>query len=97
MVIDAVSPQVACGSYPAKRKVGDTVEVSADIFTHGTELLAAELLHRVKGTGKWERTPMRQGQNDRWSAGFPAADNATYEFTVEAWTDKYSTWLDNLK
>lgn len=96
-MIDAVRPQVACGSYPAKRKLGDTVEVSADIFTHGTELLAAELQYKVKGTGKWERIQMRQGQNDRWSASFPAENNATYEFTIEAWTDKYSTWLENLK
>ncbi len=96
IVIANVRPEVDCGKYPAKRKVGDTVTVSADIFSHGTDLLAADVLYMVKGGGQWKRAPMKQAGNDRWSGQFAVDVNGVFQFTLEAWPDLYSTWLDRL-
>jgi len=30
--------------------------------------------------------------NDRWSAVCHFTENATYEFTIEAWGDEYKSW-----
>lgn len=97
IVIENVMPQIDCGSYPAKRKVGDTVMVTADIFTHGTSLLSADLLYRKVSDSEWSRAPMNKGENDSWSGCFAADTNTTYQYTVEAWVDVYSTWLSDLK
>lgn len=96
-MISDVRPQVDCGRHPAKRTVGDIVEVSADIFLHGTDILSADVLYRRAGEKGWSRSSMRQGDNDRWTGAFTALENTTYQYTIEAWVDTYSTWLEKLK
>lgn len=96
-MISDVRPQVDCGRHPAKRTVGDIVEVSADIFMHGTDILSADVLYRRAGERGWSRSAMRQGDNDRWTGAFTAVENTTYQYTIEAWVDTYSTWLEKLK
>ncbi len=96
VVIENVEPEIDCGRYPARRRVGDTVIVGADIFSHGTDILSADVLYRRKGRGAWKRAPMMQGDNDRWSGHFTVDSNGMFQFTIEAWPDRYSTWLDRL-
>ncbi|MBX8635325.1 MAG: DUF3416 domain-containing protein [Thermoplasmata archaeon] len=96
IVIENVDPEIDCGSHPAKRKVGDTVVVSADIFSHGTDLLAADVLYRRKGQNSWKRASMVHLGNDRWSGHFTLDACGLFQFTIEAWRDHYSTWLDRL-
>ena len=43
VVIENVAPTVDAGRYPIKREVGDSLEVSADIFKEGHETLVAFL------------------------------------------------------
>ena len=43
------APVVDCGRYPAKRTVGDTVAVSADIFRDGHEMLRAVVRYKAPG------------------------------------------------
>ena len=46
MAIEAVTPSVDNGRFPAKRLVGEMVEVSADLISDGHDRLAAVLLWR---------------------------------------------------
>ena len=46
VVIEAASPEVDGGAFPAKRVVGDLVVVEADIFADGHDLISAVVLHR---------------------------------------------------
>ena len=41
VVIETVTPQVDGGRFAAKRTIGDTVRVEADIFTDGHDSIAA--------------------------------------------------------
>lgn len=43
VVIETVSPEIDAGRFPAKRAVGETVTVEADIFADGHDALAAVL------------------------------------------------------
>jgi starch synthase (maltosyl-transferring) len=92
VVIEAVRPLVDCGERPAKRVVGDRVEVSADIFCDGHEKIGAAVLHRFDGEKEWRRAPMHFVDNDRWAGTFPADRVGRYYFAIEAWRDLFASW-----
>ncbi len=97
VVVEEVQPEVDAGRFAAKRIEGDTVEVTATIFADGHEVLAAEVLHRRDGERSWSRAPMRPVGNDRWEGTFETPSIGRYEYTVEAWIDRYGTWLERLE
>src|SRR5215211_2558179 len=92
VIIEDVYPELDCGRYPVKREVGDRLEVWADVFKEGHDKLAAVLKYKEKGAPGWSEAPMRLYENDRWTGGFALANNARYEYTIEAWTDEFATW-----
>src|SRR6266576_384315 len=92
VVIENLSPLVDGGRYPIKRVVGEDLVVEADIFKDGHDVVAASLRWRLVGETTWHETPMRSIDNDRWRGVCTFYENATYEYTVEAWTDTFSGW-----
>jgi starch synthase (maltosyl-transferring) len=96
VVIENVDPAVDCGRYPAKREQGTTVEVSADIFKEGHDVLVAFLRYRESGQREWRESPMRLVDNDRWAGTFPLEANARYELTIEALADPFRSWRADL-
>jgi len=97
VVVEAVTPQVDEGRYPAKTTTGEDVVVEADVFADGHDVLAAVLLWRRRGAATWRETKMAPLGNDRWRASFRAeGELATYEFTVEGWVDRRATWQEGL-
>ena len=97
VIIENVWPEIDGGRSPVKRVVGDVVEVWADIFTDGHEKIAAAVIYRVAGDAEWRWAPMRFYDNDRWVGRFAVERNARYEFTIEAWRDPFSSWLDEIR
>jgi starch synthase (maltosyl-transferring) len=96
VIIENVYPELDCGRYPVKREVGDRLEVWADLFKEGHDRLAAVLKYRENGAPEWGETPMSLYENDRWTGEFTLAKNARYEYTIEAWTDEFGTWRDEV-
>ena len=92
-VIENLQPLIEGGRYPIKRVVGEDVAVEADIFKDGHDIVAASLKWRVVGQPKWHETAMRLVENDRWRGVFSVYENATYEYTIEAWTDVFGGWV----
>ncbi|BBL80849.1 alpha-1,4-glucan:maltose-1-phosphate maltosyltransferase [Rubrobacter xylanophilus] len=92
IVIEDVYPELDCGRYPVKREVGDRLEVWADIFKDGHDLISAVVKYRERGVRRWSEVPMRHYENDRWTAGFPLTKNTRYQYTIEAWPDEFETW-----
>jgi starch synthase (maltosyl-transferring) len=98
ILIEAVYPEIDGGRFPAKRVVGDTLAVWADILRDGHDLLAAVVLHRREGAAVWQEAPMRLHDNDRWVGLVPLTENARHYYTIEAWTDAFASWrADTLK
>ena len=93
-------PAVDAGDYPAKRCVGDTITVSADIFRDGHDLLRAVI--RYRGPGDTDHLEAEMHRIDahiegvRWSGGFEVDRIGRWEYTIEAWTDVFGTWRDEL-
>lgn len=96
IAIEAVSPTVDDGRFPIKRSVGEEVEVSADIFGDGHEVLAAEVLWRAADEEIWNRTPMHPLGNDRWTGSFPLHRIGRHVFAIEAWWSEFGTYRRDL-
>ena len=96
VIIEAMTPEVDGGRFPAKRTVGDQVRVEADVFTDGHDAIAASLLARREGTKPWTEIRMRPLVNDRWEAAFRVSELGRYEFKVQGWVDHFETWRRDL-
>src|SRR3954463_9798199 len=92
VVIENLQPLVNGGRYPIKRVVGEDVVVEADVFKDGHDVVAALLKWRLLGEDRWHETGMTHVGNDRWRGACTFYENATYEYTVEAWTDVFAGW-----
>jgi starch synthase (maltosyl-transferring) len=96
VVIENVAPVVDGGRYPIKREVGDRLEVSADVFKEGHDLLLVFLKHRRVDEPAWRETPMAFVDNDRWAGAFTVDVNARYVYTIQALPDAFRSWLADL-
>jgi len=96
VIIESVAPVVDGGRYPLKREVGDTLEVTADIFKEGHEVLVAFLKYRRADETAWRETPMRFVDNDRWAGAIRLDDNARHVYAIEALADPFRSWLADL-
>lgn len=96
IALENVYPEVDCGRFPVKRVVGERVEVWADIFRDGHDVIGAAVRYRSGEDGEWRRTPMRFFDNDRWAGAFVLEQNARYAFTIEAWTEVFLSWRQDV-
>jgi starch synthase (maltosyl-transferring) len=96
IVIERVSPELDAGRYPVKRVVGDRVEVWADIFRDGHDLIAAVVKYRTTRSHGWQESPMSLVENDRWVGAFVAEENTRYVYTIEAYDDPFRSWVVEL-
>ncbi len=92
VAIEAVSPEVDAGRFPAACSVGEKVAVEADIFADGQDALGCVMRYRHEGESDWTEVPMVPLVNDRWRAEFVVTELGRYGFTIEAWVDPFATW-----
>ncbi len=97
LIIEKVTPAVDDGAFPVKRIVGRAVEVEADIFGDGHDVLQAALLWRPLDQAEWQEVRMKLVVNDRWTASFPLERVGRYEFAVEAWRDPFAIFRYELE
>jgi len=97
LVIEDVTPELNGGRWPIKRVVGDSIDVSADIFKEGHDVVCAQVLYRAADEPTWHESPMRQGDNDRWHGTFSVDRNARYVYSIQVFTDWYGSWRADLQ
>jgi len=90
--IEDVYPSIDGGRFPVKRIVGERVEVWADIYRDGHDVVAAALIWRREVDLAWRREPMTLHSNDRWSGSFVPKAPGLYVYAIETWTDEFATW-----
>jgi starch synthase (maltosyl-transferring) len=96
VVIENVEPQIDSGRFPIRRTIGEEVRVRADVFADGHDDIAAVVRHRRVGEKHWHETLMAPVENDRWQAAFTVDALGRYEYTVEAWIDRFASWRHDL-
>ena len=97
VVIENLSPQVEGGQFPAKRAVGELLTVTADVFVDGHDALQAVLQHRLDESKDYLETFMVHEVNDRWRTTIKVEEARDIYFTVVAWVDHFSSWLNKVK
>ena len=97
VIVEGLTPQVDAGRYPAKRVLGDSVEVRAAVFADGHDHVAARLLIRFVGESEWSSLPMEPLGNDIYAAAFTLDRLGKWEFSVEGWIDHFDTWYSDLR
>jgi starch synthase (maltosyl-transferring) len=90
--IEDIYPLIDGGRFAVKRIAGERVEVWADIYRDGHDVINAALVWRREQDGEWRREPMTHHSNDRWSGSFVPDQPGRYVYAIEAWTDGFATW-----
>ena len=96
VVVEAIEPQIDGGRFPIKRTVGEQVRVRADVFADGHDAVSAVVRYRRAGDERWREMPMASIGNDRWQAAFTVTSLGRYEYTVDAWIDRFASWRHEL-
>jgi starch synthase (maltosyl-transferring) len=102
--IEAPQPAVDGGHFPAKRCVGDAVDVSADIFRDGHEVLRAVVRYSPDTPGtrrRWREAPLTHidahVKGDRWAGTFRVDRPGRWVFTIQVWVDPFAGWREELE
>jgi starch synthase (maltosyl-transferring) len=96
VIVENIHPEIDGGRFPIKRTTGEQVQVAADIHADGHDAVAAVLLTRREGQKDWTEIPMTPAGNDRYFAAFAVETLGRYQYTVEGWIDRFSTWRQEL-
>ena len=92
VVIERVAPELDGGRFPVKRVSGDTLQVEADIFCDGHDVIKAAVLYRAPQAEGWSEMPMTFVDNDRWVGSLPLTEIGRWSYTIIAWRDLFATW-----
>ena len=78
----------------------EELAVAADVFCDGHDLLRAVVRYRPPGSDEWGESELRRIDAHlggvRWAGTFAVDAIGRWEFTIEAWTDVFATWRDEL-
>ncbi len=97
LVIENITPRVNDGRHAVKRAIGEPLVVEADVFKDGHEEVMVVLKWRKRGTNAASESFMLPLGNDRWQGTLVCAENAAYEYTIEAWGDAFLSWKAELE
>ena len=92
IVIENVYPEIDGGRYPAKRVVGDHLDIWADIFSDGHDLLNAVVVCHPPGKKMPMTVALKHVDNDRWGGAITLNAVGTHRLTLMAWTDDFGSW-----
>lgn len=94
VVIEHVQPEIDAGKFPAKRSLGETVQVRASVHTDGHNALKAMLLYKHASDQEWREKEMTSAGPavDLYLADFAVEKLGFYEFTIKAWIDQFGNW-----
>ena len=95
VVVENVSPRAGDGAFPLKRIIGDVVQIEADIFSDGHDVVGATLVVRRPDGGVLQ-IPLKPMSNDRWAASFMVTELGSWSVSISAWRDMLESWLHDV-
>jgi len=96
VVIEGVTPEIDGGRFAVKRVPGEEIQVEADIFADGHDVISAVLKWRQSEEVQWQESPMQPLVNDRWAGSFTTDQPGIYVYTIEGWVDHFQSWRRDL-
>jgi starch synthase (maltosyl-transferring) len=92
IVIENVMPQLDGGVNPIKRIVNQNVNVIADVFSDGHDVIECCVKFKNEKDKNWQEVRMEPTVNDSWNASFKVEKQGFYTFFVEGWVDYALNW-----
>ncbi|MBT8318941.1 MAG: alpha-1,4-glucan--maltose-1-phosphate maltosyltransferase [Gramella sp.] len=92
IVIENITPVINCGNYAVKRVVNEIVEVNADIFGDGHDIIQASVFYRHQKDKNWNESRMHPTVNDSWEGFFSVQEQGEFEFYIQGWEDHGLNW-----
>ena len=75
--------------------------MQADVFRDGHELIRAVVRYRGPGDEDWQESELHRIDAHldgvRWAGQFTVDRPGRWQYTIEAWTDVFGTWRDELR
>ncbi|WP_230849100.1 alpha-1,4-glucan--maltose-1-phosphate maltosyltransferase [Legionella saoudiensis] len=90
--INSVTPDIDCGSFPAKYIINDLVTIKANIFCDGIDEIIAQLHYKNNDELGWSSVDFSPLSNDQWEASFEVNRLGIYSYIILAWTSEFLTW-----
>jgi starch synthase (maltosyl-transferring) len=90
--IEGVSPEIDGGRFPIKRTIGEKIQVEADMFCDGHDVIEGVILYRPETSQQWQESPLSPLVNDRWEGEFTVSEMGGYVYTIMAWVDHFKSW-----
>ncbi len=88
-IVENIQPAVDSGRFPIKRAIGESIDVTADVFADGHEKIAGVLLYRRSEAQGWPpvwtEAVLEPRGDDVWAASFVVTELGRYQYTVRAW------------
>jgi starch synthase (maltosyl-transferring) len=92
IVIENVMPLLDGGINPIKRIVNQNVNVTADVFSDGHDVIECCVKFKHESDKKWQEVRMIPTENDNWYANFKVEKQGFYSYFVEGWVDYALNW-----
>ena len=92
IVIENVMPQLDGGINPIKRIVNQNVNVKADVFSDGHDVIECCVKFKHEKEKQWKEVRMTPSVNDEWHASFKVEKQGLYSYFVEGWVDYALNW-----
>jgi starch synthase (maltosyl-transferring) len=101
IVILEPQPVIDGGRYAPKRTAGEPVDVEATIFADGHDVLRAVVRWKAPGGRRWHEAPLTHIDadidGDTWTGRFPVESLGRWQWTIEAWIDRFASWREELR
>lgn len=92
IVIENINPQLDCGVNPIKRIVNQNVNVNADVFSDGHDVIQCCVKFKHEKDKNWQEVRMNPVGNENWNASFKVEKQGFYTYFVEGWVDYALNW-----
>ena len=96
-IIEKVRPELDSGKHYVKRILGETISITADIYSDGHDAIRASVLYRSPEAKKWTECFMEHVSNNEWKASFELSKTGFYDYKIEAWIDHLLTWHNGFR
>ncbi|TAE18281.1 MAG: alpha-1,4-glucan--maltose-1-phosphate maltosyltransferase [Bacteroidetes bacterium] len=100
VIIENVTPEIDGGKYPAKRVVGQYVDIKAYVFADGHDVLGADVCYRHESEKNWQTTrltELAELKSDIWVGRFLVEKQGYYYYKVRGWVDHALNWQHGIE
>ncbi len=92
VIIENVSPQLQGGAFFIKRVVGEEVQIFADVFGDGHDVIQVEVVYKHEKSKQFSTARMVHLGQDVFESAFTVEKQGYYDYQIRGWIDHPLNW-----